>query len=155
MGLTSLFLYFPCKWNPSLWKSRILHIIKIFSPETLRSAIYFFRKWMWARRAPQDTLMTPEMEDKYWQRIKIGQLDLQRSDARYVDTTGVLKPDISSLPPLVMYYSPALPLKRPENPRKLKKYYLSVKDYCKWHRMVFPGEVSIINIRFTQSLTST
>lgn len=89
------------------------------------------------------TYMTPEAEKSYWKKAAAGQRNLQRSDARYVDMEGLpLRDGMPRLPPLVMYYIPALLPKRRRNPKKPKRYFLSAKDYCRWHRMVFPGNVS-------------
>ncbi|KAF4615917.1 hypothetical protein D9613_011283 [Agrocybe pediades] len=86
--------------------------------------------------------MSPEAEQKYWEKSHIYHLKLQRTDARYTDpNNGRFKMPAKNEPPLVMYYTPAPPPpERKENPRKLKRYYLAPRDYWKWHRMVFEGE---------------
>ncbi|PPQ95950.1 hypothetical protein CVT26_016116 [Gymnopilus dilepis] len=113
-------------------------ILNIFSQ--LRSAVHYIANHVYRR--PRYTYMTPEMEEKYWKRATVGRRRLQRSDARYVGNMGkkLLKDREEELPPLVMSYTPALPPERRKKAKKLRGYYISAKDYCKWHRMVFPGD---------------
>ncbi|KAF8901519.1 hypothetical protein CPB84DRAFT_1777523 [Gymnopilus junonius] len=105
----------------------------------LRSVMLYLRRY--GRVTSPYTYMTPQMEEKYWERAAASQRKLQLSDARYVDAKGLpLRDSLPQLPPLVMYYVPALPSEKPKEPKKLKTYFLSTKNYCKWHRMVFPGD---------------
>ena len=51
--------------------------------------------------------------------------------------------------PLVMYYTPKLlPIYREEKEEdpEAKEVHVAPKAYCKWHRMVFPGPVSLLGI---------
>lgn len=97
---------------------------------------------------------TVSEEQKYWKQAARGQKELQRSDARFAGTKVCdlhpnTLPGEPQLPPLVMYYVPALlPAYRdtgnsqPTLRNRHRKPYVSPKTYCKWHRMVFPGSVS-------------
>lgn len=101
---------------------------------------------------------TVSEEQRYWIQAARGQKELQRSDARFAGTkVRHLHPNTLQeasdpephLPPLVMYYVPALlPVYRDTTSlnstrsNKHRKPYVSPKIYCKWHRMVFPGSVS-------------
>ncbi|KAH9483283.1 hypothetical protein JR316_0005389 [Psilocybe cubensis] len=83
-----------------------------------------------------DTVMTPEMERKYWKSAAKDRMKLLRSDARFVGTGGR---HTGTMPPVILSYTPALP---PEKPRKINRYedyFITPKTYCKWHRMVYPG----------------
>ncbi|KAF9478425.1 hypothetical protein BDN70DRAFT_836073, partial [Pholiota conissans] len=80
--------------------------------------------------------MNADEENRYWAETEKGRMALQQSDARYVGKE-VRQERSSSTPPLVMYYTPALP--DVEQPKKEAKRYISCKNYCKWHKMVFPG----------------
>jgi len=78
----------------------------------------------------------PEAEAQYWKRCARDEEALQASNA-------------STIPqnvPLVRYYVPKLlPIYRSpivEDP-EAEEYRLSARAYCKWHRMVFPGPVSV------------
>ncbi|CAA7268692.1 unnamed protein product [Cyclocybe aegerita] len=102
------------------------------------------------KRSRYDRYRTPEDEARYWEQAERGRKVLERSDARFVGADRVQKP-LPELPPLVIYYTPALPplyrdTRSQEERRRKKKekrrYYISSKTYCKWHRMVFPNSVS-------------
>ncbi|KDR71071.1 hypothetical protein GALMADRAFT_803744 [Galerina marginata CBS 339.88] len=128
----------------SLKKLWAYYVLRVFSIDLrllarIRDAMPHYLRRL-GKRASRDTTMTPEMEEKYWKRAERGQRELERSDARYIDSSGIPVLDRTpQLPPLVMYYTPALPPTKQERLKKQKPYYLSARSYCKWHRMVFPG----------------
>lgn len=88
-----------------------------------------------------DTVMTPKMERKYWKSAAKDRMTLLRSDARFVGTSGRRA---GTMPPVILSYTPALPPEKPKKRKRYDDYFITPKIYCKWHRMVFPGTVSLI-----------
>ncbi|KAF8802090.1 hypothetical protein BYT27DRAFT_7113240 [Phlegmacium glaucopus] len=145
--------------SSSSWKSRLCHWnwnLNLNSSwlSSLKRRIRFYL----TRFSPYTIYPTASEEQKYWNQAARGQRELQRSDARFAGTkVRNLQPNTlpgraldsdsePRLPPLVMYYVPALlPAYRDASNHKAKsrktcrKPYVSPKIYCKWHRMVFPG----------------
>lgn len=113
------------------------------------SPLRFFRLPSWSgllssNHPPYQKYKSEAEEEKYWKEAESGQRVLRQSDARYAGVK-VRRPDNTGpyVPPLVMYYTPALlPEYRdaPRRKRQIKQYHISAKNYCKWHWMVFPGE---------------
>ena len=105
---------------------------------------------------PYDTYATPEDEERYWRSAERGLAVLRQSDARFVGADRPKRVRVPELPPLVMYYVPALlPQYRdaernrkevdPEELRKRRRMrILEPEEYCQWHRMVFPDRVSVV-----------
>lgn len=101
-----------------------------------------------------DTYPSPSAEQKYWESAERGLRELRHSDARFVGSTRPKNVRVPEMPPLVMYYVPALlpeyrHKRRPELKTTRRKINpgemgcrIAPKIYCKWHRMVFPGSVS-------------
>ncbi|KAJ3499194.1 hypothetical protein NLJ89_g10124 [Agrocybe chaxingu] len=123
----------PSWWSSSWFRRRI---------QPLFERVARLVKW-----SPYDRYRTPEDEARYWEQAERGRKALERSDARFVGADRVQKP-LPDLPPLVMYYTPALPPlyrdtklreERKQKKREKRQYSISSKMYCKWHRMVFPN----------------
>jgi len=105
-------------------------------------------------RNQYDTYPSPSAEQKYWESAERGLRELRHSDARFVGSERPRNVRVPEMPPLVMYYVPALlpeyrDKRRPElkmtrrkfNPEEMGRQ-IEPKIYCKWHRIVFPGPVS-------------
>ncbi|KAJ7235292.1 hypothetical protein B0H12DRAFT_999837, partial [Mycena haematopus] len=75
-------------------------------------------------------------EDQYWAAAELYGRRLRSSDARFGRATRAIEEHI----PVVTSYVPALlPWYRQRGRKKSSEYHLSVRAFCKWHRMVFPG----------------
>ncbi|PPQ88907.1 hypothetical protein CVT25_009142 [Psilocybe cyanescens] len=94
------------------------------------------RLYLTGEKEDYDTVMSPEMERKYWKSAAKDRMTLLRSDARFVGRNGRRT---STMPPVILSYTPALPLEKQRKRKKGNHYFISPKTYCKWHRMVFPG----------------
>lgn len=89
------------------------------------------------------TYMTPRLERKYWLSAA--------SYGKQLDGSNVQCRERSRCPthtkiPLVTYYAPRLPPSYRITKRAnidARGYYLSSKNFCKWHWMVFPGSVRV------------
>ena len=110
------------------------------------SPLRFFALLSSGRHPPYEKYASEAEEEKYWKEAESGQRVMRQSDARYAGIK-VRRPGPANtdpyVPPLVMYYTPALlPEYRdaPRRKRQIKQYHISAKNYCKWHWMVFPGE---------------
>ena len=131
-----------CHWNNSFLPSWHLNLKHVYSSlkRRIRSGLTRFLQ------SSYTIYPTVSEEQKYWKQAARGQKELQRSDARFAGTKVVRNLQLNALPPLVMYYVPALlPVYRDSSsskPKKHKRPYLSAKTYRKWHWMVFPGSVS-------------
>ncbi|KAF8164298.1 hypothetical protein BJ912DRAFT_1095821 [Pholiota molesta] len=108
------------KMTPSLWSfSPSLQLWKTFA--RLFQGLPSLRRIF--SRPPYDNYMSSEEEEKG-----------RGAQATRLDVV---------CPPLVMYYTPALLPEYRDAPRKkkeVKRYYISAKNYCKWHWMVFSGD---------------
>jgi hypothetical protein len=96
--------------------------------------------WLWCRTQPPfATYASEEEEQKYWKDAERYRKCLDTSDARVLQRRRTGEREI----PLVPYYTPALlPVYRDRRrPRKRNDYFLSAKDFRKWHRMVFRHSV--------------
>lgn len=108
---------------------------------------------------PYDTYATEEDEQRYWEEAARGLRELQNSDAKYTvkKIKGCIKP--FELPPLVMYYTPALPrfqrtkeerrrtpMSHKEEMRHRRK--ITPEIYIKWHWMTHPEAVGPISAVF-------
>ncbi|KAF8189671.1 hypothetical protein BJ912DRAFT_360856 [Pholiota molesta] len=129
------------KMTPSLWPfSPSLQLWKTFA--RLFQGLPSLRRIF--SRPPYDNYKNSEEEEKYWEEAAKSQRILQQSDARYAGAEVRKRQDLTSyVPPLVMYYTPALLPEYRDAPRKkkeVKRYYISGKNYCKWHWMVFSGD---------------
>jgi hypothetical protein len=145
IGRSGLFgmVFSALHMTPSLWAfSPSLQLRKTFAR--------FFRGLPSLRRIfsrpPYDHYKNNEEEEKYWEEAARTQRVLQQSDARHAGAEVRNRQALTSyVPPLVMYYTPALLPEYRDAPRKkkeAKRYHISGKNYCKWHWMVFPGDVS-------------
>jgi hypothetical protein len=130
------------KMTLSLWPFSSLQLWKTFA--RLFQGLPSFRRIF--SRPPYDNYKSSEEEEKYWEEAARSHRILQQSDARYAGAEVRKRQDLTSyVPPLVMYYTPALLPEYRDAPRKkkeVKRYYISSKNYCKWHWMVFSGDVS-------------
>jgi len=148
---------FSQKWKQLQFRLRIWtpHLPKgsHFSSSRVSSVYDFFRSvgqkiHLLVFGLSYDTYRTQEAEDTYWKEAARGARELHQSDARFVGITRPRHVRAPELPPLVKYYTPAvLPKYRDEHTKMQRKEERcrnrpSVKEYCKWHRMVFPGTVS-------------
>ena len=91
------------------------------------------------KRAPASRYASPEEEAQYWKASTEAHKRLNASNAN-TTPVGV---------PLVRYYVPKLlPRYRDRFKRSqefdVQDYRISAKVFCKWHRMVFRGPVSIL-----------
>ncbi|KAL0948904.1 hypothetical protein HGRIS_009013 [Hohenbuehelia grisea] len=98
------------------------------------------RKWL-ERRVY--TYKSAEEEQAYWVSSEPYRERLRKSDARHlaVDPAHRQKLPLSAT---VSSYAAALPPAtrcRRRNCLDCSEYYLSAKNYCKWHKMVFRGSV--------------
>ncbi|KAJ7071724.1 hypothetical protein B0H15DRAFT_870340 [Mycena belliarum] len=75
-------------------------------------------------------------EDRYWETAELHGRRLRSSDARFAGSECIRKKGF----PVVTSYSPALlPYYRQGSKKVPRRYHLSLRSLCKWHRMVFPG----------------
>jgi len=102
--LTTIKITFWRKWSISIPRTSWQSLVRIAFRSTWFSLLHLLR----IRRLDR-TYSTQSHEDRYWKEAAGGQRDLQRSDARFVGA-GVRKPTNPApyVPPLVMYYTPAL-----------------------------------------------
>ena len=102
--LTTIKITFWRKWSISIPRTSWQSLVRIAFRSTWFSLLHILRI-----RRVDATYSTQSHEDRYWKEAAGGQRDLQRSDARFVGA-GVRNPKNPApyVPPLVMYYTPAL-----------------------------------------------
>lgn len=101
-----------------------------------------FRSWCPGKALSTATYLTLKEEKQYWLESDLYRRQLRFSDARF----GRSKIQSESPLPLVTYYTPRLlPAYRSLTSADMdaSPYHLSAKNFCKWHRMVAPGSVSL------------
>ncbi|KAF8989823.1 hypothetical protein BDQ17DRAFT_1372709 [Cyathus striatus] len=93
-------------------------------------------RWVKRKFTTYDVYESDEEEERYWKAALAGQRELNASDAKYVRRSN---PE-SSRPPLVMYYTPALPpiYRDHHRTRVPSDVYLPPRTICKWQRMMYP-----------------
>jgi hypothetical protein len=102
--LTTIKITFWRKWSISIPRASWQSLVRIAFRSTWFSLLHLLRI-----RRVDAKYSTQSHEDRYWKEAAAGQRDLQRSDARFVGA-GVRNPTNPApyVPPLVMYYTPAL-----------------------------------------------
>ncbi|KIM42618.1 hypothetical protein M413DRAFT_408512 [Hebeloma cylindrosporum] len=102
--LTSIKITFWNRWTITLPRTSWQSLVRIAFRSTWFSLLHLLRI-----RRLDATYSNQLHEDRYWKEAAGGQRDLQRSDARFVGE-GVRNPKNPApyVPPLVMYYTPAL-----------------------------------------------
>lgn len=102
--LTTIRITLWSKWSFSIPRTSWQSLVRIAFRSTWFSLLHLLRI-----RRLDATYSTRSHEDRYWKEAAGGQRDLQRSDARFVGA-GVRNPKNPAphVPPLVMYYTPAL-----------------------------------------------
>lgn len=98
-------------------------------------------------RKPYDTYPSPSAEQRYWDSAERGLRQLRQSDARFVGSERSKNVRVPEMPPLIMYYVPALlPRYRDEDGRTKRGKRRIKEDGCRlepedyygqWHRMAF------------------
>ncbi|KAJ3557195.1 hypothetical protein NM688_g1604 [Phlebia brevispora] len=132
--MDTIFSYVAAGWPFAI--PSLLYLLKCYGPSSLP----------WFRKQPLHLLGVGQHrylhyrdsveEAQYWQAAEQSEKILRSSNARTIPE-GV---------PLVRYYAPKLlPAYRTPVPKdpEAEEYHLSPKVFCKWHRMVYPGQVSL------------
>ncbi|KAJ3738633.1 hypothetical protein DFH05DRAFT_1408634 [Lentinula detonsa] len=113
--------------------------------------------WPGELRLPYSTYPTQEAEQRYWDSARAFRRQLQSMDARFCapcSSSLKTKNDYEQRVPVISSYQPALPPLRNSRDvgrslgsgyekEKAKKYFLTTKAFCKWHRMTFPDQPSL------------
>ena len=116
--LTTIKITFWRQWSISIPRTSWQSLVRIAFRSTWFSLLHLLRI-----RRVDAKYSAQSHEDRYWKEAAGGQRDLQRSDARFVGA-GVRNPTKPApyVPPLVMYYTPALlPEYRDSQRRKAKE----------------------------------
>jgi len=79
-------------------------------------------------RKQYDTYPTPSAEQKYWESAERGLRELRHSDARFVGSERPRNVRVPEMPPLVMYYVPALLPEYRDKRRELKTRRRKVEE---------------------------
>ena len=102
----------PSSVNTTLIELRWRRLKFLFSPfytyisRRLRTTLYHFQRLIFQK--PYDVYPNPNAEQQYWDRAERGLRQLRQSDARFVGSERPKNVRVPEIPPLVLYYVPAL-----------------------------------------------